>query len=167
MSYTSNERVCAGPWGPREIPFADVRLHTVLSEDLMGGTSRATRDDLALEFGEILDRRDWQRQRAKDTRATISWNQDDGPHSQECRLVDIGGGGMAILMSRIPPRGRVLSLSLESLDKLSVDGRMVNAQLNHKPGMHLVRVKFIMECPPNLFERAIHGGEGSPNAAHG
>ena len=112
-----------------------------------------------------IDRRDWHRQRAKDARATVSWKQDDGPHTQECAIVDIGGGGMAILMSKVPPRGRVLSLRLQSLDKVSVDGRMVDAQLNRKPGMHLVRIKFIMECPPALFQRAIHGCESSPDEA--
>ena len=89
---------------------------------------------------------------AKDTKAIISWNQDDGPHSHECELLDIGGGGVAILMAKVPPRGRLLTIRLHSLDKVSVDGRMVDSHLNRKPGKHLIRIRFIMECPPSLFE---------------
>jgi PilZ domain len=129
--------------------------------------SRAACDDFALDFGEIVDRRDWQRQRAIDTKATMTWKQDDGPHSQECELVDIGGGGVAALMAKVPPRGRVLSIRLQSLDKFSVDGRMVESHLNRKPGKHLVRIKFIMECPPSLFERVIHGCAPSPAVTPG
>ncbi|MGC8638552.1 MAG: PilZ domain-containing protein [Isosphaeraceae bacterium] len=123
----------------------------------MKAASRAACDDFALDFAGVFDRRDWQRHRVKDTKCAVSWNQDDGPHSQECTLVDIGGGGVAILVSKVPPRGRLLSLRLLSLDKLSVDGRMVDCQLNRRPGMHLLRIRFVMECPAPLFERAIHG----------
>lgn len=131
----------------------------------MSASGRWTNDDFALDRGMVHDRRDWQRERARDGGALLSWKQDDGPHTQECQLLNISGGGVAILMSRIPPRGRLLTLRLQSLDKLSVDGRMVDSQLNRQPGKHLIRIKFVGECPPALFERAIHGREADPDAS--
>jgi PilZ domain-containing protein len=123
----------------------------------MSGPSRAACDDISPELGGILDRRDWHRETARETRAILSWKQDDGLHSHEVELVNISGGGVAILTAKIPPRGWVLSLRLQSLDKVSVEGWLVDVRPHRKPGMHLVRIKFIMECPISLFERAIHG----------
>jgi hypothetical protein len=123
----------------------------------MSGPSRAACDDISLKLSGIFDRRDWHRETARETSAILSWEQDDGLHSHEAELVNIGGGGAAILMAEIPPQDQVVSLRLQSLENVSVEGRLIDVRPHGKPGMHLVRIKFIMECPISLFERAIHG----------
>jgi hypothetical protein len=123
----------------------------------MSVQSRTAIDDFSTEPGEISDRRDWQRQPARDTEATLSWQQDDGPQSHPVQLLNIGGGGVALLTVRVPPRGRLLSLRLYSLEKIPVEGRVVDVKHHHRPGKHLIRIKFAAECPTALFERVVHG----------
>jgi hypothetical protein len=123
----------------------------------MSGSSRDAYDEFSRGCAGIEDRRDWQRQIARDFKANLSWNQDDGPRKQEGHILNISGGGVAVLVDKVPPRGRVIRIQLQSLEKAHVDGRIVDAQPHRKSGRQLVRLRFIMECPAILFERAVHG----------
>jgi hypothetical protein len=125
----------------------------------MSVRERAASDQFSMELGALTDRRDWHRQTARDTDATLSWQQDDGPQSHPAQLLDISGGGVALLIGRVPPRGRVLCLRLRSLENIPVEGRVVDAKHHHKPGKHLIRIRFTAECPTAFFERAVHGKE--------
>jgi hypothetical protein len=123
----------------------------------MSGLGRAACGDFSMELGGISDRRDWHREPARDTEATLSWLQDDGPQCHAARLLDIGGGDVALLISRVPPRGRLLSRRLYSLENIPVEGRVVDAKHHHKPGKHLVRIKFARECPTALSSERFTG----------
>ncbi len=121
----------------------------------MSSRSRAACDDFSREVGALSDRRDWHRQPARDTEATLSLQQDDGPQSHPVQLVNIGGGDLALLCGCVPPRGRLLCL--HSLENISVEGRVVDVKHHHKPDKHRIRIKFSAECPMAFFERAVHG----------
>jgi hypothetical protein len=119
--------------------------------------SREAQEEFAPGCAGIDDRRDWQRQMVRDFKVIVSWNQNDGPRSQEGCILNISGGGVAVLVDRIPPRGRVIRVRLQSLEKAYVEGRIVDAQPHRKSGKQVMRLKFIVECPAVLFERAVHG----------
>ncbi len=123
----------------------------------MSSRSPAACDDFSRELGALTDRRDWHREPARDTDATLSWQQDDGPQSHPADLLNIGGGGVGLLTGRVPPRGRLLCLRLRSLETIPVEGRVIDVKYHYKPGKHLIRIKFSAECPAAFFERAVHG----------
>ena len=73
-------------------------------------------------------------------------------------LLNISGGGAAIVVDVIAPTDKPIWFELETDTRVldPVESRLV--VISHDPsGSKITRIKFIDACPMVLFESAIHG----------
>jgi c-di-GMP-binding flagellar brake protein YcgR len=104
------------------------------------------------------ERRTWQRYPARETRATLFWDEPDVRRAIQGELLNISGGGAAIIAEAAPPDDRPVWLGLGK-DPLPINGieaRLVIFSLDPS-GLTVVRLRFIDPCPMELFELAIQG----------
>jgi PilZ domain len=108
------------------------------------------------------DRRIWQRFPVRESRAKLTWLEDGLAKTALATLLNISGGGAAIIVDAIAPADTPIWFDLESDGRAPepVESRLVVRSLDPS-GVTITRIKFIDVCPILLFELAIHGSMGS------
>jgi hypothetical protein len=112
--------------------------------------------DRMLEQNE--ERRLWQRYPARETRATLTWIHDEHERTVRGELLNISGGGAAVVIDAEPPADKPISFGLESKGPTiaPVESRVVVISLDAS-GLKIARLRFVDSCPMALFELAVHG----------
>jgi hypothetical protein len=104
------------------------------------------------------ERRLWQRFPVRESRAKLTWLENGSEKTIRGELLNISGGGAAIIVDVISPSDKPIWFELESdgRDLGVVESRLVVISLDLS-GLKIARIKFIDPCPMLLFELAIHG----------
>ncbi len=106
------------------------------------------------------ERRLWQRFPVRETRAKLTWIVEGSEKTVRGELLNISGGGAAIIVDVICTAEEPLWFELEcdgrALDP--VESRLVVTSLDLS-GLKIARIKFIDACPMMLFETALHGSK--------
>jgi hypothetical protein len=104
------------------------------------------------------ERRLWQRFPVRETRAKLTWFEDGSEKTSWGELLNLGGGGAAIIVDVDFPADVTIWLELESDSRTldPVESLLVVTSLDPS-GSKIARIKFIDPCPIDLFELAIHG----------
>ena len=91
-------------------------------------------------------------------RARVGWWEEGVVRAVAARIVDIGIGGAAVELAKLPPPGQHVSLRLRSrrLPTGSIGAEVIHVAAR-PAGTFLVRLAFDMPCPPALFEAATLG----------
>jgi c-di-GMP-binding flagellar brake protein YcgR len=104
------------------------------------------------------ERRLWQRYPARETRATLAWYEQDIERTIPAELLNISGGGAAIITEVEPPADQPLWLGLESKDVAIVPTEARLVVISADPsGLKVVRLRFVDSCPMEMFELAMQG----------
>jgi len=105
-----------------------------------------------------LERRLWQRFPVRETRVTLTWFEDGSEKTGRGELLNIGGGGAAIIVDVICPAGETIWFALEIDGKAldPVESRLVVTSLDPS-GLKVARIEFLGTCPIFVFELALHG----------
>jgi hypothetical protein len=104
------------------------------------------------------ERRAWQRYPARETRATLFWYDQGVQRTIQGELLNISGGGAAVITEVDPPANRPLWLGLGKETPLinSIEAKLVAISLDPS-GTKVVRLSLVDSCPMELFELAVHG----------
>jgi hypothetical protein len=104
------------------------------------------------------ERRLWQRFPVRETRAKLTLIEDGSEKTIRGKLLNLGGGGAAIIVDVICPADEPLWFELDTDSGAinPVESRLVVTSLDPS-GLKIARIKFIDPCPILLFELAIHG----------
>jgi hypothetical protein len=104
------------------------------------------------------ERRLWERFPVRETRAKLTWFEDGSERTVRGELLNISGGGVAIIVDVISPADEPIWFELEADGRVldPVESRLVVTSLDPS-GSRIARIKFIDPCPILLFELAIHG----------
>ena len=104
------------------------------------------------------ERRLWQRFPTRETRARLTWFENGSEKKCRGELLNISGGGAAIIMDVICPADEAIWFELEAdgTELEPIESRLVVNSLDAS-GSQIVRIKFIDPCPIRVFEVAIHG----------
>jgi len=107
------------------------------------------------------ERRSWQRYPTRETRVTLFWYDQDVQRTIRGELLNISGGGAAVITEIDPPADKPLWLRLENetLPIIPIEARLVVISLDPS-GSKVVRLSFVDPCPMELFELAVHGSNG-------
>ena len=91
-------------------------------------------------------------------RARLTWTDDAVPKSRSPALLNISGGGAALIVSDPPPADEPLWLELYTIGTSidPVESRLVVVCIDPS-GLIVARIKFIELCSRLLFESAVHG----------
>jgi PilZ domain len=115
----------------------------------------------------ILDQHEehrlWQRYPARETRARLVWLDGDLETTFPGELLNISGGGAAVITDAMVPAGQSvwLTLAAESAEITPVESRLV-AISDDASGLRIARLRFVEPCPMHLFELAVHGTMSQP-----
>ena len=104
------------------------------------------------------ERRLWQRHPARETHATLSWDDHGVQGKIHGELLNISGGGAAVI-TEIEPPGNMplwLELEIEAIPIVPVEARLIVISLDPS-GMKVARLRFVDSCPMELFKLAMHG----------
>jgi hypothetical protein len=113
-------------------------------------------------IGEILDQheehRHWQRYPAREKRATLTWSDPDGEHTIHGELLNISGGGAAVITDATLPGNQQLWLILDggAVRVTPAESRLVNIS-SDASGLTIARLEFVQGCPLDLFDLAVRG----------
>jgi hypothetical protein len=104
------------------------------------------------------ERRLWQRFPTRESRANLTWFENGSEKKCRGELLNISGGGAAIIMDVICPADKAIWFELEAdgTELEPIESRLVVNSLDAS-GSQIVRIKFIDPCPIRVFEVAIHG----------
>jgi hypothetical protein len=105
----------------------------------------------------------WQRYRARETRALLAWIDVGIEHVAPGRLVNISGGGAAVITEALLPDERPVQLTLAagSAAITPVESRLVAISIDTS-GSRVARLEFVEPCPLDLFELAVYGAPSQP-----
>jgi hypothetical protein len=109
-------------------------------------------------LGQQRERRFWQRYPARETRGALIWHENDIERSVACELVNISGGGAAVIAEVRPPDAPFwfeLKSATQVIDP--VESRLVEYATDPS-GSKIARLCFLEPCSMALFELAVHGG---------
>ena len=109
-------------------------------------------------LGPHQERRLWQRYPAKEKRAALTWIEGRQKKTIHCELLNISGGGAAVISAVEPPHEKSCWFSLEAqpLDLDPVESQVQGTSLDPS-GSKIVRLRFLDPCPMALFDLAVHG----------
>jgi hypothetical protein len=99
------------------------------------------------------ERRLWQRFSVRETRAKLNWFDNGSEQTARGTLLNISGGGAAIIVDVIATGDTPIWFELES-DGTSpepVESRLVTKSLDPS-GVKITRIRFVDSCPIHLFE---------------
>jgi hypothetical protein len=104
------------------------------------------------------ERRLWQRFPTRESRAKLTWYENGSEKKCRGELLNISGGGAAIIMDVICPADKAIWFELEAdgTELEPIESRLVVNSLDAS-GCQIARITFIDPCPIRLFEVAIHG----------
>jgi hypothetical protein len=104
------------------------------------------------------ERRLWQRFPVRESRAKLTWFVNGSEQTARGTLLNISGGGAAIIVAGTVPADAPIWFELESdgLAQDSVESRVVATSFDPS-GVKITRIQFVDSCPIHLFEMAIHG----------
>jgi hypothetical protein len=132
------------------------------SADPSGKHMIRMRFTLWTSIGSILDQfeehREWERYPAREKRAMLTWSDPDGERLVRGELLNISGGGAAVITDAMLPDSQPVWLTLgdESARVTPVESRLVTISLDAS-GLQIARLKFVEACPMDLFKLAVHG----------
>ncbi len=115
-----------------------------------------------LPLGEVLERHEehrlWTRYPARETRANLLWLDRNIQQTSPGRLINISGGGAAVVTDAPLPAQEPIWLTLRpgSLATTPVECRLVAVSIDAS-GSRLARFRFVEACPMDLFELAVNG----------
>jgi PilZ domain len=115
-----------------------------------------------LPLGNVLDQHEehrlWQRYPARETRASLIWLDRDIEQTFPGELMNISGGGAAVITSAMVPAEQPVWLTLgPGADTFApVESRLVAISIDAS-GLRIARLRFVEPCPMQLFELAVHG----------
>jgi len=100
---------------------------------------------------------------ARETHASLTWFDHKVEHTALGKLMNISGGGAAVLTDATLPDEQPLWLTLgaESDAITPVECRLVVASIDAS-GLRIARLRFVELCPMDLFEFAVHGAVSQP-----
>jgi hypothetical protein len=104
------------------------------------------------------ERRLWQRYPARATHTSLRWLTDDGDRTVGGELLNISGGGAAVVTEVEPPANAPVWVKLECPARPvdPVEARLVIISLDPS-GMKVARLRFVDPCPMAFFELAVQG----------
>jgi len=104
------------------------------------------------------ERRLWQRYPVRATHATLRWDDQGVQATIRGELLNIGGGGAAVIVEIEPPGNLPLWFELESaaISIVPIESRLVVLSLDPS-GTKVARLRFVDSCPMELFELAVQG----------
>jgi hypothetical protein len=104
------------------------------------------------------ERRLWQRFPVCQTRAKLTWLDAGSEKSVPVELLNISGGGAAVIVDAIAPADEPIWFELAADGKVldPVESRLVVTSLDPS-GSTIARITFIDPCPMALFELAVNG----------
>ncbi len=118
----------------------------------------ATRIAVDSYFGQKQECRLWKRYPARETRAVLTWIEESQVKTIPCELLNISGGGVAVITAAEPPRAQSCWFSLETpppgLDP--VESEVQGIALD-PAGSTILRLRFLDLCPMALFDLAVKG----------
>jgi c-di-GMP-binding flagellar brake protein YcgR len=105
-----------------------------------------------------LERRLWQRFPVRASRARLTWVENGSERMIRGQLLNISGGGAAVIVDVPVPADLPIWFELESdaSGQDPVESRLVVTSLDPS-GSTIAHIRFIDPCPMLLFELAIHG----------
>jgi hypothetical protein len=108
------------------------------------------------------ERRLWQRFPVCETRANLTWFENGLAKTTPGTLLNISGGGAAVIVDVIAPSGVPIWFELDGdgRPREPVESRLVVTSLDPS-GVKIARIRFTDPCPITLFERALHGSADS------
>ena len=115
-----------------------------------------------IELGNVLEqhgeRRLWQRHPARETHASLAWLEKDVEQHASGELMNISGGGAAVITDAMLPEEQPVWLTLaEGPDAIApVEAHLVVVSIDAS-GLRIARLRFVEACPMDLFELAVHG----------
>lgn len=109
-------------------------------------------------LGQQEERRLWQRYPAREKHALLTWFEDGSERTARGELLNISGGGAAIIIDAEPPIDTPAWLGLETAADESdpVESKVLGVSLDAS-GSRFVRLSFVEPCPMKLFELVVHG----------
>ena len=116
--------------------------------------------DAILELHE--ERRLWQRYPAREKRATLFWVEQDVQHTIPGELLNISGGGAAVITEPHPPANTCATF----WDWRPRPYRLFPSRPNWSSSRSIfrdrmsVRLSFVDSCPMEMFELAVYGPNG-------
>jgi hypothetical protein len=104
------------------------------------------------------ERRLWQRFPVRETRARLARLEAGVMQVDRGELLNIGGGGAAVIVDVTLPADDAIWFELENDDRTlaPVESRLVVTSLDPS-GTKIARIRFVEPCPLLVFELAIHG----------
>ncbi len=115
-----------------------------------------------IRLGSVLEQheehRHWERYPARETRASLAWSDNGIQYSVTAELVNISGGGAAIVTDAVLPDKRPIWLTLqaECAAITPVECRLVVVSIDAS-GWRIARLRFVESCPTDLFDMAVNG----------
>ncbi len=88
----------------------------------------------------------------------LTWFEDGSEKTVRGELLNISGGGAAIIVDVVSPADEPIWFALEIDGKAldPVESRLVVTSLDPS-GLKIARIEFISACPSFLFELSVHG----------
>jgi hypothetical protein len=120
-----------------------------------------------LPLGNVLEQHEehrlWQRYPARETRASLIWLDRDVEQTFPGELMNISGGGAAVITSAMVPAEQPvwLTLGTRSDTFAPVESRLVAISIDAS-GLRIARLRFVEPCPMQFFELAVHGTPSQP-----
>ena len=107
------------------------------------------------------ERRSWQRYPVRATRATLFFYDQDVERTIPGELLNISGGGAAVITEIAPPADKRLwfGLANEGLPTIPIECQLVVISRDSS-GSNVVRLSFIDSCPMEVFELAVRAPNG-------
>ena len=104
------------------------------------------------------ERRLWQRYAARAARTSLCWLTDEGERTVGGELLNISGGGAAVVTDVEPPANAPVWVKLECPARTvdPVEARLVVISLDPS-GTKVARLRFLDPCPMAFFELAVQG----------
>ncbi len=115
-----------------------------------------------LPICEVLERHEehrlWQRYPPRETRATLHWIDRTVEQAAPGKLINISGGGAAVMTDAPLPEQEPIWLTLAagSDPTTPAECRLVAISIDAS-GSRIARLRFVGACPMDLFELALHG----------
>ena len=102
------------------------------------------------------ERRAWQRYPARETLTTLCFYDQDVKRTIRGELLNISGGGAAVITVVAPPADTPLWFGLvnEALPTIPIECKLVVVSCDAS-GSKVVRISFVDSCPMEIFELAV------------